>query len=415
MMTMNLQSISNVNSEFRRAPESLIFQPFANSNDDTRYIANQPYLDPDSNFYNEHPLPVCEYTTAYELSNIVQTKLGDSNFSMIHVNCRGLYTNFQNLNALLDSFSFHIPVIALTETWTTADNENNYNIAGYVLQAKSRSHKTGGGVGFYISNSIAYKLREDLILDLPDIFESIFIELVSLNVIVGCVYRAPNSDLALFNARFDTLLSKINCSKQLCYIAGDFNINLLKYEQHEGTANYVNCIFSHSFFPCINRPTRITTSTATLIDNIITNACFEQTINPAIVYSDVSDHLPIFIHVKLLCVKQLQPNYPLKRNMSESNKSIFLQRLIDIDWNQYINNNNDVNIQYNAFLEKYSSIFNESFPLIKVSSANKRLPRKPWMTVGLVKSCKKRKNYIKNSLTTQLSLTVQNIDLTETN
>ena len=67
--------------------------------------------------------------------------------------------------------------------------------------------------------------------------ESIFIELVSPNIIVGCVYRPPNFDLTLFNGILDTLLSKINSGKQRCYIAGDFNINLLKYEQHDATAN----------------------------------------------------------------------------------------------------------------------------------------------------------------------------------
>ena len=102
------------------------------------------------------------------------------------------------------------------------------------------------------------------------------------------------------------------------------------------------------FFPCINRPTRITTSSATLIDNIITNACFEHNINPAIIYSDISDHLPVFVHVKSMHVKQLQSSSQFKRNFSENNKSAFLQRLSDADWDKYIKND-DVNIQYNVF------------------------------------------------------------------
>jgi hypothetical protein len=53
-------------------------------------------------------------------------------------------------------------------------------------------------------------------------------------------------------------------------------------------------LFTSSFFPLINKPTRITTHTATLIDNIYTNN-FEK-INcstSGVIISDISDHLPI--------------------------------------------------------------------------------------------------------------------------
>ena len=59
--------------------------------------------------------------------------------------------------------------------------------------------------------------------------------------------------------------------RKTSYIAGDFNIDLLKYESHAPTASFVNCLFSYSFFPFINKPTRITCETATLVDNIFTN------------------------------------------------------------------------------------------------------------------------------------------------
>ena len=49
---------------------------------------------------------------------------------------------------------------------------------------------------------------------------------------------------------------------------GDLNIDLLKVDDHRPTHNYLELIFSYSLLPTINKPTRITETTATIIDNI---------------------------------------------------------------------------------------------------------------------------------------------------
>ena len=50
---------------------------------------------------------------------------------------------------------------------------------------------------------------------------------------------------------------------------GDCNINLMNYENHTLTSDFVDLLRSHSFISLTNRPTRITSTTATLIDNIL--------------------------------------------------------------------------------------------------------------------------------------------------
>ena len=44
--------------------------------------------------------------------------------------------------------------------------------------------------------------------------------------------------------------------------------NLMNYENHTLTSDFVDLLHSHSFISLINRPTKITSTTATLIDNI---------------------------------------------------------------------------------------------------------------------------------------------------
>ena len=57
----------------------------------------------------------------------------------------------------------------------------------------------------------------------------------------------------------------------MCYIMGDFNLNLLNDHSHQRTGEFLDIMYSNMFFPLITRPTRITSSSATLIDNIFTN------------------------------------------------------------------------------------------------------------------------------------------------
>ena len=81
--------------------------------------------------------------------------------------------------------------------------------------------------------------------------------------------------------------------KAECLLAGDYNINLLNYETHVDTEIFVNNLYSSSFLPLITTPTRFTTTTATLIGNIMSSA-FNDDLISGILIADVSDHLPVF-------------------------------------------------------------------------------------------------------------------------
>ena len=52
---------------------------------------------------------------------------------------------------------------------------------------------------------------------------------------------------------------------------GDFNIDLMKTDSYRPIHDYLESNYSHSMRPTIYKPTRITATTATCIDNILTN------------------------------------------------------------------------------------------------------------------------------------------------
>jgi hypothetical protein len=78
-----------------------------------------------------------------------------------------------------------------------------------------------------------------------------------------------------------------------CYIVGNYNLDLLRYNDNMPTQEFVDRLFSYSFYPLSNPARIITSHTATLIDNIFTNQLSDNIFN-GIVLNDLSDYLPIF-------------------------------------------------------------------------------------------------------------------------
>ena len=128
--------------------------------------------------------------------------------------------------------------------------------------------------------------------------ETKFIEIVNnngKNIIVGVIYRPPNSYFATFESTMNTILEKIDRENKLCYLMGDFNIDLFKSDSCDYASQFFEQLSTSSFFPLITKATRITDHTETLIDNIFTNNLekLNNSRNGIIVFSDISDHLPI--------------------------------------------------------------------------------------------------------------------------
>ena len=53
-------------------------------------------------------------------------------------------------------------------------------------------------------------------------------------------------------------------------IVGDFNLDLLKYKQNSHINDYLENILSSGYMPNITFPTRLTSNSGSLIDNVFT-------------------------------------------------------------------------------------------------------------------------------------------------
>ena len=119
------------------------------------------------------------------------------------------------------------------------------------------------------------------------------------------MYRPPNTNELQFINEFSTLIDSMKKAypKHSIVLGMDHNMDLLKSAYHKNTLEFFERIFDKNLTPVITRPTRITKTSATLIDNIL--ICSKQ--RSCIVECDLSDHLPTMTVLENLNRKLRKP------------------------------------------------------------------------------------------------------------
>ena len=196
-----------------------------------------------------------------------------------------------------------------------------------------------------------------------DNIESIFVEIdksdfsLDRNVVIGVLYRPPNTDIVSFNDYLGNILANVERERKICYIMGDYNINLLNHNSQPKTT---------SFLDTINRPTRVSENSHTIIDNIIIKKIAELKCSmQGIMLIDISDHFPAFT-VNWSIQEKTVDILENRRIMSENSYNRFKQYISNCDW-QEILTHQDTNIAFEAFHMKLKSAYDKAFPKKKIT------------------------------------------------
>ena len=143
----------------------------------------------------------------------------------------------------------------------------------------------------------------------------------------------------------------------------------------------------------IDKPTQITSSSATLIDHIISNNVSSETIS-GIGLCDISDHLAVFVIIpaSYQCNK---PDKRIIRDMRNFNRDHFLNDLC-----QQLNENltqdvNDPNAYFSNFRNLFSQIIDKHATRRPITRREQFSKRKPWTTNGLLTSVKTKVRLLK--------------------
>ena len=140
----------------------------------------------------------------------------------------------------------------------------------------------------------------------------------------------------------------------------DFNINLLDHNLPPPVKYFINQMISKKLFPIINRPTRVTHHSCTLIDNIFCNRV-DGVESSGVITTNISDHYPVFAREKFKTLPEdsISSNY---RVFSDDNLSNIKNSLQDINWHPVLIND-EADKAYDLFQSTLLTVFNGHFPI----------------------------------------------------
>lgn len=276
---------------------------------------------------------------------------------LAHVNIRSLLPSFDEFKTILLDNDFS--VCCISETWLTNTIDSSYlHIENYVLIRKDRAGR-GGGVAMYVKQNLNCKLMES-----NEVIEQLW---VSINIrgttlIVGILIEELENTLVEFTPQCDSIA-----------ILGDFNINMLIYDDVSASL-LVDSMSSFGLIQIIEHPTRITSSSSTLIDLIFISDR-ELVADCGVIGVHLADHELIFCALKLK-EKKSKPRFRTYRSLKFFNYNDFESDLFSIPFYLMYDMDN-VDIMASFLNDHLVNLLNHHMPLI--TSRLTRAPA-PWRT-----------------------------------
>jgi calcineurin-like phosphoesterase family protein len=153
---------------------------------------------------------------------------------------------------------------------------------------------------------------------------------------------SPNEQYQQFCEILTNVNNEIKKTNLTAYLMGDFNVDVLKYKSCSYASNLIDLLFSLGLIQIVNKPTRCTDHSATLIDHIYTNNVHLSDISSYIFISHLSDHFPIITKLNE-SRKFSHPKVIEQKNFSQNNVQNFTNMLLGQNWEHVLECNDTQN------------------------------------------------------------------------
>ena len=349
---------------------------------------------------DEESISNCSYFSSDEFKT---AKFSTSEtFSIFHLNIHSIERHIEEMRLLLQVLEFNFDILCFSETKIIdgIGPKVDINIPGYQDPIGMDTQATKGGVLIYVKEGINYIPRPDLDIEADKQLESCFIEIINSNKpnhIIGVLYRHPIMDQAEFiHYYLQNLVGKLAKENKPVYLSGDWNFNLLQLSNHKETLDFFETMMSNLFAPSILLPTRVTTTSATLIDNIFTNDIQSDRRSGNLTVS-ISDHYPSFYIIPIDPVtNKTSQKAKFKRDRKNFSKENFLLDFLAIDWDGILNiENNDVNYSTKNFIDKMTSLIDKHMPLVEITPKENKQLQKPWISEDILNKINRKNKLYK--------------------
>lgn len=318
-----------------------------------------------------------------ELKNLLSKR----GIKIFHLNVRGLLNNIDQIGILLHDFK-DIDILTLSEIHITKDSYNDnpdlYHIPGYSFIYRARKKGKCGGVAMYISDRVKWKHRTNLE---HNELESLWVEIFQKNAksfLVGTMYRPPVGSKYLpreFKTHLNDLLQLVMSESKEVNLLGDLNINFLKKSDDKDIKELLRL---YGLKQLIEKPTRITDNTQTLIDCILTTRN-DTTYQNDVIPIGISDHDMVGF-VRKLRRDKLPPKIIKTRNYAKYSSEQMVDEISKHNWGE-LYGMNDVNIAWSYFKTTLTALFNKHAPIIGKTVKGQFCP---WLNNGIYKLMNER-------------------------
>ena len=247
-------------------------------------------------------------------------------------------------------------------------------------------------------SSINYKIRDDLV---PSELEAVCVEIIkphSKPFVVTTVYRPPSA-LSEFFDHFEKLIKGIDNENKEMYILGDLNCDLLRPDKDYNipTKKIKSLYELYQLSQLIDEATRVTMTTTSLIDHMVTNTP-EKISDSGVIHTGISDHSLIFAIRKISVIKKLE-NIVEMRNMKNFNEEKFVAELLKQHWEQVYFFAEDPNDMWEIWKKIFVEVLDKHAPLQCKKIRSKKVP---WITSDIKKLINTRDKLKRKAILTNL-------------
>jgi hypothetical protein len=310
---------------------------------------------------------------------------------VLHQNAQIATNKISELEILSDEIKPDIFII--TEHGFSKESIDFFKIENYTLITTcQRTLHKWGGVAIFTKKNLICSPCKNLHYSEKD-FELTGINLTNFhgeNLLIYGLYRSPTGNIDIFFDKLELTLTKICLGKQKFAILGDFNIDVLQTHKTE-TKRLKDLLNTFNLDWSINTPTRVTSSSATAIDNIITNL---TNITTSVIVTSLSDHDAQTLEINDWVSKKEPESYHVSRLTKQSNITTLIKCLKDQNWD-FLDNIENPNEMFISFNDCFMKHLNFSCPL-KTFKSNNKNTKNTWITKGIKVSRQNLKRLHKN-------------------
>jgi len=158
-------------------------------------------------------------------------------------------------------------------------------------------------------------------------FESLSLEMdvIGRKILFLLIYKPPSASFEDFKHGFESLMGIVSSSRLEYVCMGDFNYDLKNLIGFN--LDFLNLMLSYNLYPVTTIPTRLTTHSATFIDNVFVTGERIRTTHADIILTPVSDHLQTLACLKVTIRQTFKGQQTSFRDLKANNLKNFPEEM----------------------------------------------------------------------------------------